>query len=100
MRRVSITEAKNRFNALLEYVRRGETVVIEERGVAIARLAPVNGSSADDDAAKLARLMRAGVIRAPERDPVSVMQAVLARAPVEARQSVVEALLVERRDSR
>src|SRR5947208_2695295 len=53
MKRVSITEAKNRLNSLLDYVRNGETVLIEDRGVPIAQLAPLNGSGADTDEAKL-----------------------------------------------
>src|SRR4051794_15842490 len=98
MKRVSITEAKNRLNALLEYVRNGETVVIEDRGVAIAELAPVNGKPSDTDADKIARLERAGILRPPKRDPREVANEVLSRPLTKTKRSVVEAVLEERRE--
>lgn len=40
MREVGAFEAKNRFGALLDWVERGEEVVITRRGKAVARLVP------------------------------------------------------------
>lgn len=98
--RASITETKNRLSALLERVRRGETIVIEDRGVAIAVLAPINGHPADTDEDRLARLERKGIIRRSKRDPREVF-AELDRMPLpRSKRSVVEALLEERRQGR
>ncbi len=100
MKRVSITEAKNRLNALLDHVRGGETIVIEERGLPIAQLAPLNGTPADTDGDKIARLVRAGVVQPAARDPRAVMKDVLSQPPIETKRSVVEAVLEERRRGR
>ncbi len=63
MKRASISEAKNGLSALLDRVRQGHTVVIEDRGVPVARLEPV---VLDGDAdGRLARLQRQGAVRAP-----------------------------------
>lgn len=63
MKSASITEAKNGLSALLERVRRGERVIIEDRGVPVARLEPVH--EANDDDGRMARLERAGLARRP-----------------------------------
>lgn len=66
MTRASITDAKNRLSALLDRVRHGETVIIEDRGVAVAQLVPVAGrADATTDADRLARLERQGILRPP-----------------------------------
>jgi prevent-host-death family protein len=62
MRTVSITEAKNGLSALLDQVRAGETIVITDRGVPVARLEPAAGRG-DDEEGRLARLERRGIIR-------------------------------------
>jgi prevent-host-death family protein len=58
-----VTEAKNRLSALLDRVRHGETVLIEDRGVAVAQLAPVPRSDRRVDADRIVRLERAGVLQ-------------------------------------
>jgi prevent-host-death family protein len=65
VKRASITEAKNRLSALLERVRQGETVLIEDRGVPVARVEPVAGPAAGADRGHLARLERQGILRPP-----------------------------------
>jgi prevent-host-death family protein len=60
MKNATITEAKNRLSALLEQVRRGERVLILDRGVPVARLEPVVGYS--DATGRLQRLERAGAL--------------------------------------
>jgi len=62
MTRASISEAKNQLSALIDRVRRGETVLIEDRGVPVAQLQPVS-AGAEADEARVARLVRAGVLR-------------------------------------
>lgn len=95
MRRVSITEAKNRLNALLEQVRAGETVVIEDRGVGVAVLAPLNGSRWDTDKDRIARLERKGILR-PPRNPGGGIDRIL-NAPLPKIDGVLEELLEQRR---
>lgn len=65
MRRVSITEAKNTLSALLDKVRHGETIVIEDRGLAVAQLSPIVGQAADTNGDRIARLVRSGIVRPP-----------------------------------
>jgi len=60
MKIATITEAKNKLSALLDIVKAGETVVIVDRGIPVARLEPAAG--AKDDEGRLARLERAGII--------------------------------------
>jgi prevent-host-death family protein len=62
MKRTSITDAKNRLSALIDRVRHGETVVIEDRGVPVAQLTPVSGQTDASDG-RFARLERQGVLR-------------------------------------
>jgi prevent-host-death family protein len=62
MKRASVTEAKNRLSALLDRVRHGETVLIEDRGVPIAQLSPVLASSTGADGDRLTRLERQGIV--------------------------------------
>jgi prevent-host-death family protein len=61
MKTSTITEAKNGLSALIAQVRRGESVLILDRGVPVARLDPVTGTV--DPTGRLHRLERAGIIR-------------------------------------
>jgi prevent-host-death family protein len=98
VKRASITEAKNNLSALIDGVKGGSPVLIVDRGRPVARLEPVSGIRADDEG-RLARLVRAGVVR-PGRG--SVPKAVVATKPprVKHGESGVRALLEERRDGR
>ena len=84
MKRASVTEAKNRLSALLDRVRHGETVLIEDRGVPVALLAPVVGRDASDDLGRLARLERQGRVRPPQARPAA-SRLVLSAPPKPAR---------------
>jgi prevent-host-death family protein len=64
MKKASISEAKNQLSALLDRVRNGQSITIEDRGIPVARLEPVAGSRLDP-AGRAARLLRLGLIRAP-----------------------------------
>ncbi len=59
MRAVSVSEAKNRLSALLEWVKAGEEVLILDRGVPVARLSPV-GQEREEG---LLLLERKGLVR-------------------------------------
>jgi prevent-host-death family protein len=72
MQRTSITEAKNNLSALIDRVRRGETVLICDRNRPVARMLPVGpGDVSGADAPCLAGLVRDGLLE-PARKPLTV----------------------------
>lgn len=103
MKRMSITDAKNGLSALIERVRHGEPVIIEDRGIPVARLESVvtpdrtGGQSGVEGRA--ARLERQGILR-PSLS--STPTRVLTTQPPEPRGGVTlsEAVIAERRDGR
>lgn len=99
MKRASITEAKNNLSALLDRVRHGAAILIEDRGIPVARLEPVTASGRGASAGRAARLIRQGVVRpAAEKQPRRVLAA---DPPVPSgTASLTAALLDERRSGR
>jgi antitoxin (DNA-binding transcriptional repressor) of toxin-antitoxin stability system len=97
MKRASVSEAKNSLSALLARVRSGGSVVIEDRGVPVARLEAL-GAAADGEG-RVARLVRAGILRAPR---AAAPEAVLRSRPPRARPGTTAsaALIEERRGGR
>jgi prevent-host-death family protein len=93
---VSVTEAKNKLSALLARVKAGETFVITERGVPVARVEPAVSGSPEDDEARLARLERQGIIKRPKR-PLS-RELLETRPPAGTGKSIVDTLLEEREE--
>jgi prevent-host-death family protein len=95
---VTITEARNQLSALIDRVRGGESVLIVDRGIPVARLESAIGSSPDTDG-KIARLERAGAVRAARKPPATDL---LSRTPPSTQRgsSAVRALLDERRGGR
>jgi prevent-host-death family protein len=67
MRRASITEAKNRLSALLAEVKGGETILVVDRGIPVARIEPVPSEWSSDG--RIERLQRSGALRPPRRKP-------------------------------
>ena len=97
MKTATITEAKNRLSALIDRVRGGESILILDRGVPVARLEPVAGFP--DPTGRLRRLERAGLIRVGEAPPP--LELLRKPAPAVAPgASAVEALLADRRSGR
>jgi prevent-host-death family protein len=99
MKRASITEAKNKLSALIDRVRHGETVVIEDRGVPVARLESVLARTDGAGEGRVARLERQGLVRRPT---AKVPRSVLATAPPRPRRAarLSDAVLSERDESR
>jgi antitoxin (DNA-binding transcriptional repressor) of toxin-antitoxin stability system len=98
MRKVSITEAKNRLSALLDSLRSGSPVMIVDRGRPVARLeAPTSAGELADGA--LLRLVRDGIVR-PARAPFP--PAILSSPPPSANDgvSILQALLADRLEGR
>ncbi len=94
----TITEAKNRLSALIDHVRSGESVLIVDRGIPVARLESAVLTDDDGDG-RIARLERAGAVRAAQKPPATGL---LSRTPPTPRSgaSAVAALLEERRAGR
>ena len=63
MKRASITQVKNGLSALIDRVRQGESIVIEDRGVPVARLESVAGTGGRSVEGRIERLERLGVVR-------------------------------------
>jgi prevent-host-death family protein len=59
----SITEAKNNLSKLIKRVRQGESILILDRNVPVARLEPLPPGSREADEARLLELERQGVIK-------------------------------------
>ena len=66
MKRVSVTELKNRLSHYLRLVKRGETVELLDRNVPVARLTRVDAVEDED---LIRRLQRDGLIRPPAGKP-------------------------------
>ena len=97
MKRASISEAKNQLSALLDRVRKGQTVVIEDRGVPVARLEGLAGGSAPEG--RLERLERDGLVTRPSAAlPDTFFKSPLPR-PVKGR-AASAVLIEERREGR
>ena len=92
-----MSEAKAKLSALLVLVRAGETVTITNRGRAVARLVPAVAGDGGSGESRLERLDRAGLIRRRERK--LDVDAFLARPKIKSHESVLEALLEERRQA-
>jgi len=62
MKTTSISNAKNQLSALIDLVRKGETVIITDRDHPVAQLAPL-GATQRDDESSMAELERSGLVR-------------------------------------
>jgi prevent-host-death family protein len=95
VKKASISEAKNQLSALLDRVRKGQTVTIEDRGIPVARLEPVAGTPEG----RAARLARQGVVRPPRSKlPDAFFKTPPPRPPKGRRASTI--VLDERSESR
>jgi prevent-host-death family protein len=97
MKTTTITELKNRLSAFIDQVRAGESVLILDRGRAVARLEPV--AAQPDATGRLERLARAGILDVRTGEPPLARLRRPAPAPREG-SSAVDALLEERRTTR
>jgi prevent-host-death family protein len=96
MKKISITDAKNRLSALIDGLKGGSPVLIVDRGRPVARLEPVtSGIEADQD--RLSRLIREGIVL-PGRAPLA--RTLFTDRPPRAKgaASAVRALIEERRE--
>lgn len=99
MKRTSITDAKNGLSALIERVRHGESIIIEDRGVPVARLESVATPGRGDVEGRAARLQRQGVLQPALSPPPKRLLTTPPPAP-RGRATLSEAIIAERRDGR
>ena len=97
MTTASVTEAKNNLSKLLKKVRQGESVLILDRNVPVARLEPLPPGSGKADEAKLLDLERRGLLK---RGTGKVPKDFWTRPLPKFKKSVVQALLDERSEAR
>ncbi len=99
MKRASITAAKNGLSALIDRVRHGDAIVIEDRGVPVARLEAIAVPGGDAAEGRAARLLRQGVLR---QAAAPLPRHVLASDPPtpKGRASASQTLIEERRSGR
>jgi antitoxin (DNA-binding transcriptional repressor) of toxin-antitoxin stability system len=99
MKTATITQAKNQFSALIDLVKHGETVVILDRTIPVARLEPAKPVPGQDASGRLARLERHGLLkRAQGSLPKAFFTAALAPMPTGV--SVADAVVAERDEGR
>ena len=85
---------------MLARVREGESILIVDRQHPVARLEPVTGSSACDDAPWRADLVRRGLLR-PARTPLDAKTfGALPMSDPEAGGDILDALLADREEAR
>ena len=96
MKRARIAELKNRLSYYLRFVRRGQSVLIYDRDLAIARIDPVRSPATFESADWIADLEQAGILRAPT---VPLPRDWLGKR-IPAKGDVVAALLEERDSGR
>src|SRR5947207_12183204 len=92
----SITEAKNNLSKLIKRVRQGESILILDRNVPVARLEPLRPGSSEADEAKLMDLERRGLLR---RGRGKLAKDFWTRSLPKYKKSVVQALLDERNEA-
>jgi prevent-host-death family protein len=100
MKTASVTQSKNGLSGLLRHVRSGHSVLIMDRNVPVAVLAPVTAASLPADA-RLMALERQGLLRRPRRS--GSVHARLAGMPLPKLAkgaSAVAAVLADRGDDR
>lgn len=92
----SISELKNKLSSYIDRVRAGETILVLDRGVPVARM-----EAARDPHGRLARLERNGLVRRGADKPPSLDSlAQPGEARAAGRPTVLDALLQERREGR
>lgn len=96
MKKAMISELKNRLSHYLQFVRRGQPVLVYDRDTLIARLEPVRSTAASDADDPVGHLVATGALR----PPVAALPADWLRRRLDVKAPVVDALLRERASGR
>ena len=98
MRTAGVAELKAKLSEHLALVKRGEEVLVTERGRPIARLVPVKPAETDEGA-RILRLAAKGLVRLPERPwRPGELEAFLSRPKVRVPEGTVARLIGEERE--
>lgn len=97
MTTVSVTEAKNNLSKLLKKVRHGQSVLILDRNIPVARLEPLDPREPAAEEARLIELERQGLLK---RGTGKLPKDFWTRPLPKLKGSLVEAVLAERRESK
>ncbi len=97
MTTASVTEAKNNLSKLLRKVRSGETILILDRNIPVARLEPLPPGSNEADEARLLELERQGLMK---RGTGKLPKDFWTQPRPRMKGSAVETLLKEREEAR
>ena len=98
MKIANISYTKNHLSELIEGVKAGETIIIQERNHPVARLVPWKTEATEDD--RIRDLARQGLVRLPER-PLNSKEFHRRRLPrLPKRSSAVQIILDERAEGR
>ncbi|MGH7447792.1 MAG: type II toxin-antitoxin system Phd/YefM family antitoxin [Longimicrobiales bacterium] len=96
MKQASVAELKARLSEYLAAARRGEDVIVTDRGRPVARLSGLADDTRLD--ARVAELVRLGLVRPPNRTlPAGFWEA---ERPADAQARALEAVIEEREDGR
>lgn len=93
----SVTHAKNNLSKLLKKVRHGQSVLILDRNVPVARLEPLDPREPAGEEARLRELERQGLIKMGKG---KLPKDFWTRPLPKLKGSLVEAVLAERRESK
>jgi prevent-host-death family protein len=99
MKTASISEAKNRLSAYIDLVRKGESVLITDRDVPVARLEPLAPGLPASEEALLSNLERKGVIKRAKMLPGKSFLKGLPPAP-RIKGDLLDALIADREEGR
>lgn len=99
MKKATISQAKNKLSQLIDWVKAGETVIITDRNVPVARLEPIGSSGAGDSGGRLERLERQGLITRGKGGGLSKEFFNLPLAKPKKGGSILKALLADREES-
>jgi prevent-host-death family protein len=100
MKKANVAELKNRLSHYLSKVKRGETVLVMERSIPVARIVPAvppSQMSSDETEAWLKRLEADGILRLGTRKG---LQGVIRREPSGKRPTGMVMTLLEDRERR
>jgi antitoxin (DNA-binding transcriptional repressor) of toxin-antitoxin stability system len=97
MIKASVSGLKNSLSQYLRKVRAGQSVVIYDRKVPIARIERIEANSTEPD--RVARLRAEGITRPPHK-PMTPKQLAAVVALIPQRARVLDALLTERTEGR
>ena len=65
MKMATITQTKNNLSALIHEAQRGETIIVLDRKKPVARIESIAPANDEEDAARLDRLQREGILLKP-----------------------------------